>query len=101
MGMNIWQWQDRKEKLTADEMKITRRTVKATWTNHTWNEDTSEELKAKPVLDKLQKYNTNAFKYIDRMQRNITNYMNLATMEDRTKEARTGVEWLDSFPAIW
>jgi nicotinamide mononucleotide adenylyltransferase len=51
-------------------MKNTRRSVKSTWTNHSRIEDISEELKAKPVLAKLQKYNTNAFKYIDGMQRN-------------------------------
>jgi hypothetical protein len=50
-------------------MKITRRTVKSTWKDYTRNEDISEELKAKPVSDKLQKYNTNAFKYINGMQR--------------------------------
>jgi len=57
-------------RITAAEMKYTRRTAGYTWTDYKTNAQIPKELKITPVLEKLLEYERNWIQHINRMPRN-------------------------------
>jgi hypothetical protein len=58
------------KRITAAEMKYTRRTAGYTWTDYKTNIQIAKELKITPILDKLLEYKRNWIKHVNRMPRN-------------------------------
>jgi len=57
-------------RITAAEMKYTRRTVRYTWTDYKTNAQIAKELKIRPVLDKVLEYKRSWIQHVNRMPRN-------------------------------
>ena len=57
-------------RITAAEMKYTRRTEGYTWTDYKTNTQITKELKIIPILDKLLEYQRNWIQHINRMPLN-------------------------------
>jgi len=57
-------------RITAAEMKYTRRTAGYTWTDYKTNAEIAKELKITPILDKLLGYKRNWIQHVNRMPRN-------------------------------
>jgi hypothetical protein len=57
-------------RITAAEMKYTRRTAGYTWTDHKTNIEITKELNIIPVLDKIQDYKRKLILNVNRMPRN-------------------------------
>jgi len=54
-------------RITAAEMKYTRRTAGYTWTDYKTNLHIAKELEVTPVLDKLLEYKRNWIQHVKRM----------------------------------
>jgi hypothetical protein len=59
----------KKKRITAAEMKYTRKTAGYTWTDHKTNTETAKELNITAVLDTIQDYKRNWI-HVNRMPRN-------------------------------
>ena len=57
-------------RITAAEMKYTRRRAGYTWTDYKTNTQITKELKITPILDKLLEYKRNWIQRVNRMPRN-------------------------------
>jgi len=57
-------------RITATEMKYTRRTAGYTWTDYKTNIQITKELKITPFLEKLLEYKRNWIQHVNRMPRN-------------------------------
>ena len=57
-------------RITAAEMKYTRRSAGYMWTDYKTNEQIAKDLKITPILDKLLEYKRNWIQHVNRMPRN-------------------------------
>jgi hypothetical protein len=57
-------------RISAAEMKYTRRTAGYTWTDYKTNTQIAKELQITPILDKLLEYKRNWIQNVNRMHRN-------------------------------
>jgi len=57
-------------RITAAEMKYTRRTAGYTWTDYKTNAQIAKELKITPILDKSLEYKRSWIQHVNRMSRN-------------------------------
>jgi hypothetical protein len=57
-------------RITAAEMKYTRRTAGYTWTDYKTNAQITKELKITPIVDKLLEYKINWIQHVNRMPHN-------------------------------
>jgi len=70
-GSETWTIKTRDaRRITAAEMKYTRRTAGHTWTDYKTNTQIAKELKITPILDKLLEYKRNWIHHVNRMPRN-------------------------------
>jgi hypothetical protein len=82
--------------ITAAEMKYMRRTAGYTWTDHKTNTETENELNITPVLDKIQSYNTNWIRHVNKMPRNrLPRLLENCTPKGRSNQGRLLKRLLD------
>jgi hypothetical protein len=70
-GSETWTTKARDaRRITAVEMKYTRRTAGYIWTDYKTNAQIAKELKITPILDKLLEYKRKWIQHVNRMPRN-------------------------------
>ena len=74
-------------RMTAAEIKHTRKTAGCTWTDYKSNTGTGKELNITPVLDKIQEYRKNRLQHINKIPR-IRLARILKTTDHQAEETR-------------
>jgi hypothetical protein len=76
-------------RITASEIKYTRRTAGYTWTDHKTNTEIAIELNITPVLDKVKDYKRNWIQHVNRMPRNrLRRLIKIYTSKGRGNQGR-------------
>jgi len=84
-------------RITAAEMKYTRRTEGYTWTDYKTNTQITKELKITPILDKLLECKRNWIQRVNRMPRNrLPRVMKHYSPTDRRNHGRPLKRLLDT-----
>jgi hypothetical protein len=74
-------------RMTAAQIKYTRKTAGYTWADHKTNTDTAKELNITPVLDKIREYGKNRLQHVNKMPR-IRLARILKTADQQAEETR-------------
>jgi hypothetical protein len=84
-------------RITAAEMKYTRRTAGYIWTDYKTNLQIAKELKITPILDQLLEYKSNWIQHVNRMHRNrLQRIMKLYSPTGRRNHGRPLKRLLDT-----
>jgi hypothetical protein len=69
-GSEAWTLKEQdNSRITAAEMKFMRKTAKYTWQDHRRDQDVTEELQIRPVVEKINNYKNKWIQHVRRMDR--------------------------------